>query len=194
SPSIGSARLASGLASARTRALAAAERAVGRRLLASLPNAPVALVLPHGGEIAPPGASPTLRIRFRDPRALFALLSPDGELHFGDAYADGRIEIEGELLDLMMAFHTRPDRRGAIRARAADLWRRARRRRNTPAGSRENVHHHYDLGNDFYALWLDREMVYTCAYFRHPDATLEEAQRDKMELVARKLRLRPGER
>jgi cyclopropane-fatty-acyl-phospholipid synthase len=59
--------------------------------------------------------------------------------------------------------------------------------------SQANVHHHYDLGNDFYRLWLDREMVYTCAYFPTGDCTLEDAQTAKMDLVCRKLRLRPDE-
>ena len=70
------------------------------------------------------------------------------------------------------------------------LWQRS----NDVRAARENVHRHYDLGNDFYRLWLDREMVYTCAYFPTPDASLEEAQIAKMDLVCRKLRLRPGER
>ena len=60
--------------------------------------------------------------------------------------------------------------------------------------AKENVHHHYDLGNEFYRLWLDREMVYTCAYFPTPDCSLEAAQLAKMDLVCRKLRLVPGER
>jgi cyclopropane-fatty-acyl-phospholipid synthase len=64
---------------------------------------------------------------------------------------------------------------------------------NTLNGSRRNIHHHYDLSNDFYRLWLDRQMVYTCAWFPREDSTLEEAQTAKMELVCRKLWLRPGE-
>src|SRR5207249_2006321 len=64
---------------------------------------------------------------------------------------------------------------------------------NTSRSARHNVHHHYDLGNDFYRLWLDRELLYSCAYFATPDVGLEEAQRAKMDLVCRKLRLRPGE-
>ena len=56
------------------------------------------------------------------------------------------------------------------------------------------IEHHYDLSNDFYALFLDSRMVYTCAYFRTPDTDLETAQADKLDLVCRKLRLRPGER
>lgn len=58
----------------------------------------------------------------------------------------------------------------------------------------EAIHHHYDLSNEFYALFLDPLMVYTCAYYRTPDATLAEAQRDKLDLVCKKLRLQPGER
>ena len=64
----------------------------------------------------------------------------------------------------------------------------------TTAAARRNVHHHYDLGNDFYRLWLDREMVYTCAYFPTPDCRSRRRSVAKMDLVCRKLRLRPGER
>jgi cyclopropane-fatty-acyl-phospholipid synthase len=69
-----------------------------------------------------------------------------------------------------------------------------RPRRNTRTGSRQNIHSHYDLGNEFFRLWLDKEMVYTCAYYPTPDATLEEAQLAKMEHVCRKVSLQPGER
>jgi len=66
--------------------------------------------------------------------------------------------------------------------------------RHSLRASRENVHRHYDLGNDFYRLWLDERMVYTCAYFRTPEASLEAAQVAKMDHVCRKLDLQPGER
>ena len=75
-----------------------------------------------------------------------------------------------------------------------DARRRGSRHSNPPAASRDNVHHHYDLGNDFYRLWLDEQMVYTCAFFPEPDAGLEEAQVAKMDRVCRKLRLSPGEK
>jgi cyclopropane-fatty-acyl-phospholipid synthase len=70
------------------------------------------------------------------------------------------------------------------------LWQKS----NDVRAAKENVHHHYDLGNEFYRLWLDSEMVYTCAYFPTPDYSLEAAQRAKMDLVCRKLRLGAGER
>ncbi len=66
-------------------------------------------------------------------------------------------------------------------------------RRNTLTGSKKNIAAHYDLANNFYQLWLDAEMQYTCAYFDRPTDTLEDAQRRKMDLVCRKLRLQPGE-
>jgi len=64
---------------------------------------------------------------------------------------------------------------------------------NDQTRARQNVHHHYDLGNDFYQSWLDEQLVYTCAYFDHPDVPLDQAQRAKLDLVCRKLRLQPGE-
>jgi len=64
---------------------------------------------------------------------------------------------------------------------------------NSLSGSRENIHHHYDIGNEFYTLWLGSTMAYTCAYFPTPEATLDEAQFAKMDHVCRKLRLQPGE-
>src|SRR5256886_10158699 len=81
----------------------------------------------------------------------------------------------------------------------ASLLRRAggalrRRHLNSFAASRDNIHHHYDIGNDFYALWLGSSMVYTCAYYPTPCATLYEAEFAKMDRVGRKLRLNAGER
>ncbi|MDE3157062.1 MAG: class I SAM-dependent methyltransferase [Acidobacteriota bacterium] len=69
-------------------------------------------------------------------------------------------------------------------------WRRA----NTPGGSRRNIHAHYDLGNDFFSLFLDRRLVYSCAYFSHPGQSLEEAQVGKLDRICRKLDLRPTDR
>jgi cyclopropane-fatty-acyl-phospholipid synthase len=70
---------------------------------------------------------------------------------------------------------------------------RYRARANSLNGSRHNIHHHYDIGNDFYRLWLDDQMQYTCAYFPTPDASLEQAQIAKMDHVCRKLWLKPGD-
>lgn len=128
-------------------------------------------------------------IVIRNQRALFRLAwSPD--IGFGDGYSNGDIEVEGDLVRLLEnLYRTAPQNQGAgLLSRWLD-WVQA----NTLHGSRRNIQHHYDLSNDFYSLWLDREMVYTCAYFPQPDVTLEEAQTAKLDLVCRKLWLRPGE-
>jgi len=197
SPSLAPAVDPAGLSARRAGALAggarlALERRVARRLLAGVPDAPFALRLPNGETLARPGVEPRATIVFRDDGALLGMLGPEGEVHFGDAYAAGRIDVEGDLLDVLVPVFLAP-KPGGLAAASGRLWQRARRRRNSLRGSRDHIHHHYDLGNDFYALWLDREMVYTCAYFPTPEASLEAAQLAKLEHVARKLRLRAGE-
>lgn len=139
-------------------------------------------------------ASPAVAsVKIRDAATLIKLLAyPD--LNFGEGYIDGSIEVEGDLTELLEArARARLDRLGSRRAvRIAALVDSTRA--NTLAGSRHNIHHHYDLGNEFYRLWLDDEMVYTCAYFPRPWATLEAAQLAKLDHVCRKLQLQRGDR
>ncbi len=132
-------------------------------------------------------AQPVATVRFQDRRALLGLLI-DPDVHFGDAYAEGRIEVEGDLLETVETTYRALEGR-----RAGPLSWLSLLVRHTPGRSRDNVHHHYDLGNDFYVEWLDRALLYTCAYFEAPGVSLEDAQVAKMDLVCRKLALRPGE-
>jgi cyclopropane-fatty-acyl-phospholipid synthase len=138
--------------------------------------------------VDPPAGSPVATLRFRDRRALLGLLL-DPEVHFGDAYADGRIEIEGDLVTALQAAY-----RALADSRPGSLAWLGTLRRHSPPRARANVHHHYDLGNDFYTLWLDEQLLYTCAYFESPEQALEEAQVAKMDHVCRKLGLQAGER
>jgi cyclopropane-fatty-acyl-phospholipid synthase len=175
---------------------------IDRQLLSWLQHhlgeAPVALQLGPDVESGPPSGRSIATIRIRDRRTLLELLRrPD--LAFGEAYMSGRLDVEGDLAGaLETLYRTHADDLGLPGVRAVrTLTARVRSRLAQQHGrraSRHNVHHHYDLGNDFYRLWLDREMVYTCAYFPSPDASLEEAQRAKMEYVCRKLGLRPDDR
>jgi cyclopropane-fatty-acyl-phospholipid synthase len=126
-------------------------------------------------------------VRFADRLALLGLLV-DPEVHFGDAFSVGRIDVEGDLVAAIEEAYKAPPSRTAAPLRWLSLLAR-----HTPARARTNVEHHYDIGNDFYAQWLDRELVYTCAYFETQDAGLEQAQIAKLDLVCRKLALRPGE-
>jgi cyclopropane-fatty-acyl-phospholipid synthase len=124
----------------------------------------------------------------RDRSTLLGLiLHPD--LWFGEAYSTGRLEIRGPVDAVVEALtrHTTSDPTWRERITAALTLP------NTLHVSRRNVHHHYDLGNAFYERWLDRELVYTCAYFADAQMSLDEAQSAKLDLVCRKLRLRPGE-
>lgn len=122
-------------------------------------------------------------------RATLLHMLVDIEMAFGEAYRAGRAGVEGDLVGLLEHVFRARDRLKERTRPLRRLWRR-----NTLARSRLNVHHHYDLGNDFYRLWLDREMLYTCAYFPTPETDLDSAQRAKMDLVCRKLRLQPGDR
>lgn len=114
-------------------------------------------------------------------------------LAFGECYSDGSLQIVGDILPVLLEVN-----RGLSRARiSGTLPGRVRsfgRGSHSLARSKSSVHHHYDLGNEFYRLWLDPRLVYTCAYYPRPESTLAEAQVAKLDLVCRKLRLKPGER
>ena len=118
------------------------------------------------------------------------------ELNFGDLYSQGRIDIEGDMLLLLERVY-RGIRKGNsprwLKSAARSLTRR--NKKNTLRRSAENIHHHYDIGNDFYRLWLDSEyMQYTCAYYPDPEIGLQKAQIAKLHHVCRKLQLQPGDR
>jgi cyclopropane-fatty-acyl-phospholipid synthase len=156
------------------------------RIQRSVESAPIRFVLWDGCELPSMAGPAVATIKFNNRSALFGWVW-DPDMNFGEAYMSGAVEIRGDLLALLEASY-RTFR--APTCRPWWLWQRS----NDARAARDNVHHHYDLGNDFYRLWLDHEMVYTCAYFPTPSATLEDAQVAKMDLVCRKLQLRPGER
>ncbi len=147
----------------------------------------------RGGEAH---AEPLHCVVIKDRATLYGLMR-DAQVHFGDAYSEGRIEIEGDLVQLLETAYraARADANTGVLARLVHRLHAGprRSRHNTLAGSRENIHHHYDIGNEFYALWLGSTMAYTCAYYPTPEATLDEAQIAKFDHVCRKLRLRAGE-
>jgi cyclopropane-fatty-acyl-phospholipid synthase len=153
--------------------------------------------------------SPTLT--FRTPRALAHVLRAPGELGLGRAYVAGMIDADDmdAALRMVDTFEAPPL---TLRQRAVlvlalvracglvipppvpTVELRLRGQRHSIARDRAAVRHHYDVGNDFFALFLDRSMTYSCAYFSGGARTLEEAQEAKLELVCRKLDLREGER
>lgn len=166
-----------------------------------------------GTREAPGAQTPAFTLVLRHPDTLRRMLLPPSELTLAEAYVRGDIEIEGDLgaasgvADDLGALLAAPGRlaRVLLRLQAlpvadeppvarTDGRFRRQGQRHSLERDRAAVRHHYDLGNDFYALWLDRRMVYSCAYFPTGGETLDEAQEAKLELICRKLRLRPGER
>jgi len=145
------------------------------------------------GDVIEPGEKADFTLHLKDPKALYSLVS-NPNLAFGDLYAAGRLEVEGDLPDLMETLYRAVHAAREKWPRWLDaLWKNHNPRSTGIAEAKENIHHHYDLGNDFYQLWLDRAaMQYTCAYYEEPDLTLEQAQLAKLEHVCRKLRLKPG--
>ncbi len=154
---------------------------------------PVCFVLWDGQEVAPSTMPPVARILVRDRDALLKVIA-NPDLQFGEMYSAGRVEVEGSLPEVLEALYRARSSiaRGGLRQALLNWLNRPRP--NSLPHTRENIHRHYDIGNDFYQLWLDEQMVYTCAYFQNAHASLEQAQIAKMDHVCRKLRLKPGDR
>lgn len=172
-----------------------------------------------GSTVGRPDA--TVKVRFVSPRALERLLWAPNELGFARAYVAGDLEIDGDLFAALTEIDavSDPERGptvGVTPRTALAIADAARRlgvvglrpkppaeevrivgRRHSRARDAAAIAHHYDIGNDFYRLVLGPSMVYSCAYFERPPGPtygLEDAQRAKLDLVARKLALRPGMR
>jgi cyclopropane-fatty-acyl-phospholipid synthase len=163
------------------------------RISKAIEPAPIRIVL--GNEEATTTVeNPVATMIIPDRKTLVRLMF-DPEVAFGDAYADGSIQVHGSLVKLLEAIYqarSRERRSGPLYQQLASKWMQWLQV-NTLPGSRRNIHAHYDIGNDFYKLWLDGQLVYTCAYFPTPTATLEQAQTAKLDHICRKLRLQPGE-
>jgi cyclopropane-fatty-acyl-phospholipid synthase len=171
-----------------------AERVLVRKLLQVAGNPDVCMRLWDGQEIAVT-PRPVATIHVTQRRSLYRLLM-HGDVGFGDEYTAGRILIEGDLIEMLRTLYyaeQRVERSPNFFSRISKILAR-RPRLNSPEGSRENIYHHYDIGNEFYRLWLDKEMQYTCAYFPETDISIEAAQLAKMDHICRKLQLRPGDR
>ena len=190
----------------------------GRDPAASTTRAVHALVERAAGEALPVrlwngeqlgAADASFRVVLHHPWSLRALLVPPSDMAAGEAYVRGAIDVEGGMADALGATTAALSALSlADRARIArlllalpapprtDTQRRAHLRgiRHSPARDRAAIQFHYDLPLSFYESFLDPALVYSCAYFATPDEDLATAQRRKLDLICRKLSLRPGER
>lgn len=141
---------------------------------------------------------PDVTMRLTDP-TLYRSLFFNPELAAGEAYMDGRMSFENSTLrDFLTLFSVNRLSLGSYPLqkvlRTVSRGLKRFQQANPIGKAQKNVAHHYDIGNDFYRLFLDRGMQYSCAYFTSDDNTLEEAQQNKLRLIASKLDLKPGQK
>lgn len=159
-------------------------------------------------------ARPEYTLVLRDPGALRAMLLPPSEYQLGVAFVSGVFDVDGDLVDaaaLGEQIRTRLADPAVLLRVEAQLLRLPKysrwtdddarhlgaaghRRQHSRARDRAAIASHYDVSNDFYAIWLDRRMIYSCGYFPTGAEDIDAAQTAKLELICRKLRLQPGER
>lgn len=163
------------------------------------------------GQCWPDEGPHTATILLKHPGALRAMLLPGTELGLGEAYIYDDFDIEGDAVSVFSLADALSNSATGLKVRlrlGRDLVRLPSRgsHHTTQRGpaelsgdphsierDRQAIAYHYDVSNDFYALWLDRNMVYSCAYFKSPDNGLDAAQEQKLEHICRKLRLQPGD-
>jgi cyclopropane-fatty-acyl-phospholipid synthase len=161
--------------------------------MAALP-VPLSVTLPGGKRFGPAGAA--VRLEFTDWSGLATLVA--GQIgKVAEDYVEQRVRIEGRMRDVMAAAAgVLP---GSPVPSDTSWWTHVMRRAkslasHTPQKDAEQIRFHYDVSDDFYALWLDPRRVYSCAYFREPGFSLAQAQEAKLDHICRKLMLKPGER
>ena len=164
------------------------------RAFRQIPDASFAIRYWDGETITYGEQKPEFLLRLTDPSTVRHVLV-DPLVRLPEAYASGQVDVEGDvqrLLRLGYALDPRLLRVNPLRhaIRYLGAWRR----RNSLHGARGNVSHHYDRGNEFFRLWLDKEMNYSCGYFESAGDDLETAQRQKLRHICKKLRLKPGQR
>ena len=198
----------------------AATLAVLDRILAAYGKRDFALRLWDGTNVpSDPGQETRFTLVLNRPNVLRRILLPPSELALGEAFLDGDFDLEGDIVaaiglgDLFEELSLGPIALAHIARRVLAVPRaglredgnheggqNGRQRANlkgaehSEARDREAIAYHYNLGNDFYKLFLDRRMVYSCAYFPTGEEGLDAAQEAKLEHICRKLRLQPGER
>ncbi len=186
------------------------------RLMRGYPGS-VALRLWNNAVHAPTGQPSAFTLVVRDPSVLRSLVFNRSPMNLADAYFRGLLDLEGDLYSalalkthfegltlswrdklallrdarhLPKQVNGKPRRSDALASRLANRFTR----QHSPDSDRAAISFHYDVSNEFYRLWLDQERVYSCGYFQSPKDSLDQAQRNKLEHICRKLRLQPGER
>lgn len=201
-----------------TTLLSSTEPAVWRildRLLHSYPGTLTVTLWDHTQRQFGQGAAGEVQLRLHSPALLRQLVLQPNPLHLAQAYFNGTLDVDGDVYEVLRLKNHFEQLALPWRERANLLldalslgglpsWDAARlaitkgitptfKHRHTPQSDQAAIAFHYDVSNDFYGLWLDEARVYSCAYFHTPNDSLDQAQRNKLEHICRKLRLRPGQ-
>lgn len=160
-----------------------------KTLLSKSFNIPVKVIYWDGKTEQYGDGKPEVTITFKEAVPVKEI-TRNASIALGEAYMDGRIEIDGSIQKLINAAYASAD----SFFHDSKLKRFLPKQSHSEKHSKYDVQKHYDLGNDFYKLWLDSTMTYSCAYFEHPDDTLEQAQLNKVHHIIKKLDPQPGKR
>lgn len=149
---------------------------------------PISVKLWNGRTFGLPDA--TVDLTIHSPAALLALANPSlGKL--ARAYVEGQIDLEGSAKETVRIGEKLVAMDHTVYRPRSNFWKWWR---HTRPADRRSIQHHYDVGNEFYGLWLDRNRVYSCAYFQTEQDALDAAQEQKLDHICRKLQLGEGER
>lgn len=154
----------------------------------------IRIIFWDGSQLVPAGVEPIAGLTFTDRETLWRFLV-NPAYTCGEGYSSGRLQISGGVVpfvEAVLAARVSLNHTPSLRRFLLEFF--GPRRVNTLRSAKRKIQRHYDIGNDFYRLWLDETLQYTCAYFPEPDLGLEAAQRAKMDYIAHKLDLQPGAR
>lgn len=136
------------------------------------------------------GQPANVKVIFRTPAALSQLVKPTlGKL--AQSYVEQQIDLVGDARDILVLGEDFCNAQAQVLSKRFNLFKRLR---HSKFFDKKSISYHYDVSNDFYALWLDQNRVYSCAYFKEDDDTLDVAQHQKLDHICRKLNLQAGER
>lgn len=159
-----------------------------KKILKNSFTVPVKIVYWNGEESFTGEGVPIATVRIKEPLKINPL-KDDITLSLAEAYMDGKIEVDGSLQELMVSAFSNSE--SFVENKKYKILKLVNNHNKNI--SKEDIHHHYDIGNDFYGYWLDKSMTYSCAYFEDEKESLEKAQIAKVEHVLKKLRLKEGE-
>jgi len=135
---------------------------------------------------------PSFQVCFNSKPSITAMAA-DPILTLGEEFMNGAIDFNGDLDAMFSTVHQNPPDLG-LGGKVLSAAGKGLNRLKNPADQKKNIEAHYDLGNDFFSLWLDETMCYSCGYFEDDDDSLKQAQLQKIDLVLKKMRLKPGQR